>query len=157
MTRMILALAALASAAPALAASADYFLKITGVSQPAAGGPIYLKVLDPDSDEDGLPDERILRIVCAGGASGAARRPVGQPAAAGLGTHRSVAFIKEWGPATPQLSQMRPGYNVKQNNSARMKTSGGGWTAIELTDADGLCAAAQTGVATKSRSNIQNN
>lgn len=153
-TSLVFAMLACASTS-ALAASADPSLTITGVSQPKAAGPIYLRVVDSDSDADGVPDERILRIVCAGGNSGAAHRPVGQPRAAGLGSH--VTFIKEWKPSTPQLMQMRPGYNLKENKSARTQTDGGGWTAIELSKADGLCAAAQGAVATKSRSNIQNN
>lgn len=156
--RAPLIFAALACAgAPAWAAGAGGVLSITGVSQPGAGGPLYLKVLDSDSDGDAVPDEGIVRIVCAGGELRAAHRPVGQPAAGGLGSHVKVAAIKEWTPATPQLAAIRAGYNVKENKGSRMKADGGGWTAVHLSNAGGLCAAAQGAVATKSRSNIQNN
>jgi hypothetical protein len=63
---LFMALAGLATASHA--ASADYFLKIEGVSGEATSGPTYLKVTSSgDLDGDGIPDEAIVRITCAGG------------------------------------------------------------------------------------------
>lgn len=166
--RKILILAALLGAGTAAnAARADYYLKIEGVSRPSAAGPIYLKVSDfrdTDSDGDTVLDEAILRLNCAGGQLRAAHYNVKSPRdsasgmASGKRTHHPVTFVKEWGPATPQLRALRAGYDLKANVKARMVVDGGGWTRIALTNADGLCPAAIDAVkATKSRSNIQNN
>ena len=160
---IIIALAAVATAAQA--ASADYYLKIEGVSREAPAGPIYLKVSsNGDLDGDGVADEAVLRITCAAGQLTSAHYTVPSPrdAASGMPTgkrqHGSVTIVKEWGAATPQLAKMRPGYNVKENKGAKLSADAEGWRPIELTDAADLCAAAGSAVkATKTRSNIQNN
>lgn len=142
-----------------------------------SGGTVYLQVHAGDLDGDGLPDDAVVKLACAGGAVQAAHYTIVSPRdqasgqASGKRTHHPVTFVKEWGPATPLLAQMRPGYdlkankgartagyNLKENKSARMAADGGGWTAIELTDTGGMCAAAEAAAkATKTRSNIQNN
>ena len=163
--RKILIIAALLCASSAAgAASADYYLKIEAVSRPTVAGPIYLKVSDfrdTDSDGDTIPDEAILRLNCAGGKLRAAHYNVKSPRdsasgmASGKRTHHPVTFVKEWGPSTPQLRALKVGYDLKSNTKARVTSDG--WQMVSLTNADGLCAAAQNGVVTKSRSNIQNN
>ena len=138
-------------------------MAIYGVGGEAAG-PLYLQVHAGDLDGDGAPDDAVLRLACAGGQLRAAHYNVQSPRdsasgmASGKRTHHPVTFVKEWGAATPQLATRLVGYNVKENKGARMAADSGGWTAITLSGADGLCADAATAVkATKSRSNIQNN
>lgn len=130
-----------------IAASADYFLVIKGVA--LHGGHTYLNVQSSgDLDGDGLPDEGIVRLQCAGGDLRAAHYSVKSPRdsasgqASGKRTHHPVTFVKEWGAATPQLAKMRLGYNVKENKGARMTADGGGWTEIMLSDAASLCTEA---------------
>lgn len=160
---LFMALAGLATASHA--ASADYFLKIEGVSGEATSGPTYLKVTSSgDLDGDGIPDEAIVRITCAGGQSVSTHYQVSGPrdAASGLATgkrqHKPMTIVKEWRAATPQLAKIRPGYNIKENKGARMSADAEGWKPIELTGAADLCPAAESAVrVTKTRSNIQNN
>lgn len=144
----------------AIAASADYYLHIKGVA--SEGGLIFLDVGSTgDLDGDGLPDDAIIRLQCAGATLQSADyavkpRDAASGQASGKRMHKPVTFIKEWSAATPQLAQLRPGYNVKENKGAR--TMEGDWTAISLSDAPNLCADAATALkVTKTRSNIQNN
>lgn len=137
-------------------------LAIYGVGGESTG-PLYLQAHAGDLDGDGAPDDAVVKLLCADGRVTQAQYIISpRDAASGMPTgkrqHAPVTFVKEWGPATPQLAQVRPGYNVKENKGARMATDGGGWTAVKLSNADGLCAATEAAVkATKSRSNIQNN
>ena len=167
MLKTLMAISTAAMLTGTAGASADYYLKIKGISQPAAAGPIYLQVESSgDLDADGVPDEGIVRLTCAGGDVRAASfhynvkspRDSASGMASGKRTHHPVTFVKEWGASTPQLMKMRPSYDVKANVKARMAVDSGGWTQIVLSNADGLCPAAIDAVkATKSRSNIQNN
>lgn len=149
----------------AAAAGADYFLQIKGVGRDAPTGPIYLQATNGDLDGDGAGDEMIVRLDCAGGSLRSAHyhvkapRDVATGQATGKRTHHPVTFVKEWGPATPQLTKMRPTYDVKKvEGSGALKMQVDDWQAIALANADGLCPAAEAAVkATKSRSNIQNN
>jgi hypothetical protein len=158
---IIAALTCFGSAASA--ASADYYLQIKGVA--AEGGYTFLDVLSTgDLDGDGLPDEAVVRLRCVGADIEAAEYSVKSPRdaasgqASGKRTHKPVTFVKEWGPTTPQLAQVRPGYNVKENKGARAAAATDGWTAISLSDAPSLCADSTAALkATKTRSNIQNN
>jgi hypothetical protein len=77
--------------------------------------------------------------------------------ATGRRQYAPVKIVKEWGAASPQLSAMKPTYDVKaMKGNERMAD---GWTGIALGNADGLCGAAQAAAATiiKSKSNITNN
>lgn len=138
-------------------------LTIGGISQPQAGGPIYLKVHSSgDLDGDGVADEAIVRLSCAAGAVSThyvvSPRDSASGQASGKRTHKPLKIVKEWDAATPQLGRMSPGYNVKENKGARLGGDDGGWAAIELSDAESVCAEAARAVkATKSRSNVQNN
>ena len=71
--------------------------------------------------------------------------------------NKPIKFVKEWGAATPELRAMKAGYDVKkvEGSGARVGSGDDGWTAVSLTGAEGICAAAAR--ATKTRSNIQNN
>jgi hypothetical protein len=157
----IAALACLGSAASA--ASADYYLQIKGVA--AEGGYTFLDVLSTgDLDGDGLPDEAVVRIKCVGADLQSAEYSVKGPRdaasgqASGRRMHKPVTFVKEWSATTPQLTQVRPSYNVKGNKGARTAASEDGWTAISLSSAPSLCADSAAALkATKTRSNIQNN
>lgn len=156
----------LLAANAAAAASADYYLKIEGVGRESAAGSIYLKVSSTgDLDGDGLPDAAVVRLTCAGETLRAAdyrvtgpRDPVsGQ--ASGKRMHKPFAIVKEWGAASPQLMAMKTGYDIKkvEGTGARAgKSAEDDWTAITLSNAGGLCAAA-AGAVRKTRSNIQNN
>ena len=147
------------------AASADYYLQIKGVGRDAPAGPIYLQA-SGDLDGDGVEDEAIVRLVCAGGElrtaeySIKAPRDVATGQSSGKRTHKPVTFVKEWGPATPQLMAMKPTYDVKKVEGTGAKTMAeDSWHHVTLANAVGLCPAAEAAAAkiTKSRSNIQNN
>lgn len=155
---IITALACLSSGASA--ASADYYLHIKGVA--SQGGHTFLDVSSTgDLDGDGVPDDAIIRLQCVGATLQAADytvkpRDAASGQASGKRMHKPVTFIKEWSAATPQLAQVRAGYNVKENKGAMIAE--GEWTAISLSDAPNLCADAAAALkATKTRSNIQNN
>ena len=145
------------------AASADFYLKIDGVA--AHGGHTYLKVSAGDLDGDGMADEAVVRLQCAAGKVVAAHHNVKSPRdsasgmASGKRTHHPVTFIKEWGPSTPQLREMKVSYDVKKVEGTGARTGNDGWQMLSLTGADGLCPAAEAAAAkvSKSRSNIQNN
>ena len=160
--------AALASAFAGTAAQAAAPTKINlqGVLRESPTGPLYLKFSSAgDLDGDGIADDGFLRLTCAGGILQAAHYTVKSPRdsasgmASGKRTHHPVTFVKEWGAATPQLRAMSPTYDIKTAKGARMTADGGGWTAIRLSNTDGLCAAAAAAakVVTKTSSNIQNN
>ena len=157
---MILAAAA-APDSKTMAMDDWHTLAITGVSG-EANGPLYLQVHAGDLDGDGLPDDAILKLVCAAGKlTNASYVLTPRDAASGLPTgkrqHAPMTIVKEWGAASPQLREQKPSYDVKTVKSAR--AAGDGWTQIVLASADGLCGAAQAAAATiiKSKSNITNN
>ena len=165
---LILALIAAAAAAPAegkTEALDDWqALSIHGVAA-ATPGAIYLQVSAGDLDGDGLPDAAYLRLDCAGGVLKQTHYAINSPRdaasgqASGKRMHKPITITKEWGAATPQLMAVKPTYNVKEAKGARMTPDSGGWTAMTLSNSDGLCAAADVAAkrVTKTRSNIQNN
>jgi hypothetical protein len=167
MRKALLAAALATFGSAAMAANADYFLKVEGVSRPSASGPIYLKVTSTgDLDGDGIPDEGVVRLNCTGSVIAAAAfhynvkspRDAASGMASGKRTHHPVTFVKKWGPSTPQFRTMQIGYQVKPAAKAGTAAQSEGWTQIELSGAEGLCPVAIDAVkAHKSRSNIQNN
>jgi hypothetical protein len=125
----------------ASAASSDYYLTIKGVSQAPKGGPIYLQVSAGDLDGDGLPDDNILRLDCGTGTVPSASLLGGlasHDATSGLPTgkrqHKPFTIVQEWSPATPELSAMRPTWDVKKIEGARIAADD--WTDA-LSNADG--------------------
>lgn len=132
-------------------------------SDPAAGAPHYLRVAAGDLDGDGRADDAILKLTCTGGALKGAHyiispRDSATGQASGKRMHKPVTFVKEWGAATPQLSQIKPTYDVKNAKGARTTAAPDDWRPIQLSAADGLCAAtAAAAKRGKSRSNISNN
>lgn len=127
-----------------------------------SGPPYFVRVAAGDLDGDGVADEAVLKLTCAGGAlkqahySITAPRDASSGQASGKRMHKPMTIVKEWGAATPQLMAMKPTYDVKKvEGSGARASDGGGWTDISLGNADGLCAEAAR--ATKTRSNIQNN
>ena len=137
-------------------------LSIYGVAGDATG-PTYLQVHAGDLDGDGLPDDAVVRLTCAGGRLAAAHYNVKSPRdsatgmASGKRTHKPITIVKEWDAATPLLMKVKPTYNIKEAKGARMTSDGGGWTSLKLANADGLCAAAASATINTSRSNIKNN
>ena len=140
-------------------------LDIYGVAPGAKGEPFYLQAHAGDLDGDGKPDDAVLKLVCAGGELRTAHyhvtgpRDVATGQASGKRTHHPVKFVKEWGPSTPQLREIKTTYDVKKVEGSGAKMASDGWTPIELSGAGGLCpaTAAAAGTVSKSRSNIQNN
>ena len=124
----------------------------------------YLVVQAGDLDGDGRPDDAYLKLACADGKLTQAWYQVKSPRdassgmASGKRQHRPVTFVKEWGAATPQLSAMKPTYDVKMQKAARVAASSD-WAPISLANTDGLCVAAEAAkkTITKTSSNIQNN
>lgn len=152
-----------------IAASADYFLVITGVA--AQDGHTYLKVKSGDLDGDGVADEGVVRLQCSAGQLWAAHyyasrtryTSSGQSVSDGKRTHHPVTFVKEWGATTPQLYQVKVAgpskITPKIAKESHGRSASAGWEPITLADTATICTAAQDAVqkVTKSRSNIQNN
>jgi hypothetical protein len=165
---LILALIAAAAVAPAdgktMALDDWHAMTIYGVAGDGSG-PTFLQVHAGDLDGDGVADDAVVRLTCAAGKLSAVHflhevkspRDSASGQASGKRMHKPITITKEWGPATPMLNKVRPTYNVKSVEGARMASDG--WTALTLANADGLCPAAETAArrATKTRSNIQNN
>lgn len=165
---LLITLFALASPAPdgkTMAMDDWHQTTIVSVGSASPTSPeTYLVVQAGDLDGDGRPDDAYLKLACADGKLTQAWYQVKSPrdAASGLASgkrqHRPVTFVKEWGAATPQLSAMKPTYDVKMQKGARVAASGD-WAPISLAKTDGLCAAAEAAkkTITKTSSNIQNN
>ena len=165
---LLITLFALATLAPdAKTMAVDDWLQATIVSvgSPSPTDPAtYIVVQLGDLDGDGVPDDAYLKLACTDGKLTQAWYQVRGPRDAGSGMasgkrqHGSVTFVKEWGPSTPQLSAVKPTYDIKTLKGAR--TAGmDDWSPISLANTDGLCTAAGEAArkVTKSRSNIRNN
>jgi hypothetical protein len=152
-------------ASAAMAAHADYYMTFKAVGLDP-GGPMYMKAHSSgDLDGDGLPDEVVIRLDCTAGVMHTAQYQVTGPRdaasgqASGKRVHKPFTIVKEWGAATPQLMAMKASYDVKkvEGTGARAISYDDSWNPVTLSNAEGLCAAAQAVKATKTRSNIQNN
>jgi hypothetical protein len=137
-------------------------LAITGVGG-ESGGPLYLQVRAGDLDGDGLPDDAYLKLVCSDGKVQQASYEVKpRDAASGMSTgkrmHKPFTVVKEWGVASPELSKIKPSYDVK-NLKGNERVAGDDWAELSLANTDGLCGAGQAAAArvVKSKSNITNN
>jgi hypothetical protein len=137
-------------------------LAITGVAGEASG-PLYLRVQADDLDGDGKADDAVVKLVCAAGKVTDASYVVSpRDMATGMATDKRqyapVKIVKEWGAASPQLSKMKPQYDIKTLKGNERAADG--WTVVTLTNTDGLCGASQAAAAAaivKSKSNITNN
>lgn len=161
---VFLALMAAAAMAPGdgKTAALDDWHVMTILEVGGESSPSYLRVKTGDLDGDGRADEAYLKLVCADGVLKQATYTVISPRdsasgqASGKRMHNPVTFVKEWGPATPQLSAVKPTYNVKNMQGSRLAVDD--WSPITLGNADGLCPAAAAAAAiVKSKSNITNN
>jgi hypothetical protein len=161
----MLLLALLAAAAPSGAKTSAmddwHQFAITEVGGQTEG-PLYLRVQAGDLDGDGVADDAVLKLVCAGNRlTSSSYLITAREAASGMATgkrqYAPVKFVKEWGAPSQQLSQVKPGYDVKTIKTARMAADG--WIDVGLSNADNLCAATQAAAAAvvKSKSNITNN
>ena len=135
-------------------------LAVTKVGADSSG--TYLQVHAGDLDGDGLADDAVVKLACARGKlTGAsyvvAPRDVATGMATGRRQYRPITIVKEWGAASPELLKQRPQYDVKSLKGNERLADG--WTRIALSNADGLCPAAQAAAAAivKSKSNITNN
>lgn len=164
---------ALTAAAAAAAAPGDaktmgmddwHEMTILGVGRESPSRPTYyLRVKTGDLDGDGLPDEAYLKLLCSDGVVKEALYTIKTPrdSASGQATgkrmHKPMTIVKEWGPATPQLSAVKPTYNVKKMEGSRLAIDD--WAPISLAHTDGLCPATEAAAAAivKSKSNITNN
>ena len=155
-----LLLAALASPDGKTMAMDDWHaMTITGVTG-ETGGPVYLRVQAGDLDGDGTADEAAVELTCtAGKVTEASYVVTPRDAASGMATgkrqHAPVRITKEWNAASPQLSAMKPQYDVKKLKGNERLADG--WMRISLANTDGLCGAAEAGTVVKSKSNITNN
>ena len=138
-------------------------LAIYGVGG-SSSGPLYLQVHAGDLDGDGLPDDAVMKLVCADGRVTQALyktspRDASSGMATGRGPRQTMSLDTSFGAAPTELSAVKPSYDVKAMKTARITSDGGGWTAISLAHADGLCGAAQAAATAiiKSKSNITNN
>lgn len=127
----------------------------------------YVRVAAGDLDGDGVADEAIIKPACDGSKlTGASYIVAPRDAATGMASgkrmHKPFTIVKEWGAASPQLSAMKPTYDVKtmKGNEKRVVTSSSAWRPISLSNADGMCAAplpSSSSSIVKSKSNITNN
>jgi hypothetical protein len=137
-------------------------LSIVEIGDPSGHSPYYVRVAAGDLDGDGILDAAVLKLTCDGGALKQAHYAITGPRdassgqASGKRMHKPITVVKEWGAASPQLMAVKPTYDIKtvKANGAR-SAAGDEWHPIQLSETDGLCAAATK--ATKTRSNIQNN
>ena len=163
MSTLALALLAAPPVTPDSSTNQWPLLTVVAVGAEPAPGPIYLKVAAGDLDGDGAPDEAILKLRCAGGTLEDARyilsaRDPASGQASGRRTHKPIKFVKEWGAATPQLRELKPSYDVKKVEGARLAADADGWMPIALANNGGLCPAAEAArTIVKSKSNITNN
>ena len=163
---MMLAAAA-APGAKTMAMDDWHTMTITHVAaSDGSGSPLYLRVQAADLDGDGLADEAMIKLTCdgTGSVSSAAYevispRDLATGQASGKRMHKPMVITKEWGAASPQLSALKPTYNVKEMKGTRVAAGADGWTLMTLSSTDGMCAATSESAAkvTKTRSNIQNN
>ena len=158
LTFLLLAAAASPTDGKTMAMDDWHALTITGVGGEASG-PLYLRVQADDLDGDGKADDAVLKLVCGDGkltSSSYAISP--RDSASGMATgkrqYAPVKIVNEWGAASPQLSAMKPTYDIKKMKGNERTADG--WTTIALSNADGLCPAAAASVV-KSKSNITNN
>ncbi|MBW0007264.1 MAG: hypothetical protein JO335_06075 [Sphingomonas sp.] len=161
LTFLLLAAAAAPGDGKTMAVDDWHPLTITSVGGETSG-PLYVRVQADDLDGDGKADEAVLRLVCADGKVASASYVIApRDSATGMATgkrnYAPVKITKEWGPASPQLSAMKPTYDIKKMKGNERIADG--WTGITLGSTDGLCAATQAAAATvvKSKSNITNN
>ena len=107
---------------------------VTGQASGEAAAVSYLRIrTDTDSDGDGLGDEAVLRISCPGNAAcAAAVRPMWTADAPGKQTSQPAAFVKEWGPATPQFRALSETYLMRNLSKGPAARDGAGWTQVEL-------------------------
>lgn len=146
----------------AVAASSDYYLKIEGIARPGNAGPIYLKVRSTgDLNGDGLPDTATLRLVCADGVLRSADYRIKGPRDASIGQasgrEGGITHDDDWSAPVGKLGGTMLHYDLKNANAKGGRMAADGWTAIQLTDADGLCATAEASVVkTKTKSNQSN-
>ncbi len=144
--------------------SADDWHQMTITRVAASTAPIYLWVAAGDIDGDGVSDEAVVQIDCDDGDVSRAAYQLVSPRdlatgqSSGKRTHKPSVMTKEWGPASPQLSAMKPTYDVKTMKGARTASSAHGWSRMSLTNSAGLCpAAASAAQINKSKSNVKNN
>ena len=157
----LLLLAAVASPTDGKTMAMDdwHALAITGVAG-EENGPYYLRVQAGDLDGDGKADDAVVELVCTAGKVTDASYVISpRDSASGMATgkrqHAPVKITKEWGAASPQLSAMKPQYDIKTMKGNERAADG--WTRISLSNTDGLCGAAQASTVIKSKSNITNN
>jgi len=163
---LILALLA-AAASPAdgkIMATDDWGkLQIYGIGGEPTGA-LFVQVHAGDLDGDGTPDDAVLKLDCDGNQlRGAQYTVVARESGSGMPTgkrqHAPITIVKEWGAATPELMKLKPSYDVKQLKGNERVAMAGGWRALTLAQAEGLCPAAAAAATTvvKSKSNITNN
>ena len=161
----LFALAAPAADGKTMATDDWEMATIVSVGSPSSTSPsTYIVVQAGDLDGDGVSDDAYLKLACSGGKLTQAWYQVKGPRdaasgqASGKRQHRPITIVKEWGAATPQLTAIRPTYNIKTLKSARTATGEDDWLPISLAGTDGLCETAGAAAkAVKTRSNIQNN
>ncbi|GAC1574760.1 MAG: hypothetical protein NVS3B5_05280 [Sphingomicrobium sp.] len=139
-------------------------MKIISVGRGASPGPpYYVRVQAGDLDGDGIADQADIKLVCADGVLKESLYSIVRPRdstsgqSSGRRSHEAIAIVTDWVPASPQLSSMRPSYDVKKMQGSRAVINN--WSPITLRNADGLCASTATAAAAivKSKSNISNN
>ena len=113
------------------------------VEQQAAGtdGAMRHYRVAADLNGDGKADKAELQLRCDGGLpTDAVLTPAAVPA--GKRQHKPMTITKEWGAASPQLTQAKVGYNVKKVEGTGARTAG---IPVNLIGAGPLCALATIG------------
>ena len=122
-------------------------MKILSVGRDASAlPPYYVRVQAGDLDGDGIADQADLKLVCADGVltqslyTVISSRDPATGQSSGRRMHQPMTFATEGTAASPQLSDIRPTYDVKQMDRARVGKAK--WANIQLHNADRLCPAA---------------
>lgn len=102
----------------------------------ADGAMRHYRVAAGDLNGDGKADKAELQLRCDGGLATDATLT---PLATGKRQHKPITITKEWGAATPQLSQAKVGYDVKKVEGSGAKAAGGG-IPVTLYGSAPLCA-----------------
>jgi len=93
-----------------------------------SNGPFYLQVHAGDLDGDGRADDAIVKLQCADGKVQQAMlmRESGIGSPTERRQYAPVKFVKEWSAASPQLTAMKPTYDVKNLKGNEKRTSRAG-------------------------------
>lgn len=113
---------------------------VTGEGLGSLPGVAYLKIF-VDKDQNGVSEEAVLRLVCAGGElRDAALWSVTGSDVSGKRTHHPVTFVKEWGSSSPQFRALTAAYLKRKLSRAGADE----WQQVEVVGSTALCTSSRS-------------